>query len=276
MKRIIILFMLIFVTVAYAANLTSSLKIEKNSNLKYYIVNDSKHLLRAGNGKLDKYDTIASSESFYADLLYFKNDGDRLFALVALSNVITYEKDPGRGMEIKSKNDIEDLNDIGGEMSFSSRGLDAKVESLDNINSLSYLLLPDIMNQLKNLAFPLPSDGANVGEEWSADKIHTQKYEFATLESMHQINYKLIAFKDYKGHYCAEVDFVTKKNTYNSANNITAFKSKIMGKAMIEAKTGIVVNLQISNDFNLIAEDNGMSYQTETSSFTEYALRSKE
>lgn len=268
--------MLLFVTMAYAANLTSSLKIEKNSNFKYYIVNDSKHLLRAGNGKLDKYDTIASSESFYADLLYFKTDEDRLNALVALSNVITYEKDPGRGMEIKSKNDIVDLNDIGGEMSFSSRGLDAKVESLDNVNSLSYLLLPDIMDQLKNLAFPLPNNGANVGAEWSAEKTYTQKYEFATLESIHQLNYKLIAFKDYKGHYCAEVDFLTKKNTYSSVANITAFRSKIMGKAMIEVETGIVINLQISNDFNLITEDNGMSYQTETSSFTEYTLRYKQ
>ncbi len=273
MKKVVLIFLCLFVTIAYSANLTNELKLEKNTNLKYYVVNDSKHLLKTSNGKMDKYDTIASSESFYADLLFYMTDGERKKALISLSNVSTYEKDPGKGMEIKSKNDITDLDEVGGEISFHKNGNDAKIESMDNVNSLSYLLVPDILDYLTKLAVPLPQGNAKVGSEWESEITNIQKYEFATLTSKHIMKYKLKAIKEYKGFDCAEVDFETISNTYDSEANVSAFKSSISGKAMIQVATGIVVSLHLSNDFTLISEDAGLSYFTETSSFTEYMLR---
>ncbi len=276
MNKLIVILIVFAITAVTAANLSNKLKIEKNSNYKYYIVNDSKHLLRTSDGTLDEFDTIASAESFYADLLFSEVGGDRLIALVALSNVSTYEKDPSKGMEIKSKNDLVDLDEVGGEISIAANGADAKIESLDNVNSLSYLILPDIMQYLTELALPLPTYESEAGAEWFADKTEIQKYDFASLESHHKIRYKLTAFKEYKGYQCAEIDFETVTNDYTSKFAVSAFKSKIMGKALIEAATGVVVNLQISTDFTLIADNNGLNYNTETSSFTEISLRSRE
>ncbi len=275
MRRLALVFMFVFVTFAYSANMTNELKIEKNSNLKYYIVNDSKHLLQTSNGKMDKFDTIASSESFYADMLFYKTEGARVSALVSLSNVTTYEKDPAKGMEIKSKNDLTDLDETGGEVSFSKNGLDAQIENIDNVNSLSYLILPDILAYLENLAVPLPVGKINQGTQWEAEKDYTQKYEFATLVSKHKIRYTLKDIKEYQNRTCAEVDFETVSNTYESQSSINAFKSNISGKAMLDIETGIVVNLQFSNNYTLVSTDKGLSYHTETSSYTEYMLREK-
>ncbi len=275
MRRLALVFMLVFVTFAYSANMTNELKIEKNSNYKYYIVNDSKHLLQTSNGKMDKFDTIASSESFYADMLFYKTEGARVSALVSLSNVTTYEKDPAKGMEIKSKNDLTDLDQIGGEISFSKNGLEAKIENIDNVNTLSYLILPDILAYLENLAVPLPVGNINPGTQWDAEKDYTQKYEFATLVSKHNIRYTLKSIKEFQGKTCAEVDFETVSNTYESQSSINAFKSNISGKAMLEIETGLVVNLQFANNYTLVSTDKGLSYYTETSSYTEYMLREK-
>lgn len=276
MKRLALMFLFILVATAYSANMTNVLSIEKNTNLKYYVVNDSKHLLKTSNGKLDKFDTIASSESFYADLLFYAVDGDRLQALVTLSNVSTYEKDPGKGMEIKSKNDITDLTDVGGAISFSKDGKDARIEEIDNVNSLSYLLLPDILAYLENLAIPLPESGAEIGANWTIEKINLQKYEFATLKSIHDIRYTVKDYKEVNKIKCAEIDFETISNTYESEAKVNAFKSSISGKAMLDVEAGTVVKLQFALDFTLISEVDGLSYQTETSSYTEYSLRSND